>query len=112
MQPIVTPAGVLVAWFRDPHVVNEHGEDVAFVQAWGVFGYDGALRGYFEEGLFRNKAGLIVARIGVRPSLPAPEVEWSRARIKKAREPALIIHFPDESDPDGWREMFSGAEVN
>lgn len=111
MQPIVTNSGTIVGWFHDPHVVDDFGHDVAFVQAWGVFGYDGALRGYFEEGLFRNKAGLIVARIGKRPVTAPPAVDWSRSRSKQSREPALIIHFPDQMSSEGWRDMFEPSEV-
>lgn len=109
MQAILTGGGKVVGWFRDPHVVCPLGQDIGFVRAWGLFSYDGTLRGYFEDGLFRDKSGLIVARIG-KGSEPEPSIDWTSPRIKETTEHPLIIPFPSGSSVDGWKDVFAVVE--
>ncbi len=78
MEPIFNRNGRVVAWINENNICHLNGRHAAVLNGTNVYGQRGQHLGVFENGLFRDHRGGVVAFIrggaGGRPVLPVPNV--------------------------------------
>lgn len=92
MEPIYGPRGNVVAWHDEPDAIRDtHGRVAGWLYDDAVYGLRGQHVGYFNDGLFRDHRGAVVAwKAGAsggpakparaaRPAQPAREARPARA---------------------------------
>jgi len=92
MEPIYGSSGQVVAWLDDRDAIRDlRGAVVGWLYDDAVHGLSGQHRGYFNDGLFRDNRGAVVAWItgagggpakparAARPAQPARQARPARA---------------------------------
>jgi hypothetical protein len=78
VEPIYNKRGRVVAWHNDTDIYNLNGTHAAVVNGEDVYGHRGQHLGVFEDGLFRDHSGGVVAfksgATGGSPILPIASI--------------------------------------
>lgn len=108
MQPVVDQGGTIVAWLKDSvEVFTADGIPVASVPVgYGMYSLDGEFRGFCHKGLFRDKNGRIVARIGNAVAMTTwPALQEFLVRVPSDRRPPVVA-FQNDWSAD-WRSVLA-----
>lgn len=110
MEPIYGPDGAVVAWNENNEIVRDlQGRVIGWLFDDAVHGTRGHHVGYFDDGLFRDKRGAVVAWMSGAsggPVKPARHVRPSRpVRHVKPVRPVRHVRYARAVRTAAWSTM-------